>query len=122
MNGEVFTHLVSWTMGRLFALVVLPVTGFESLSNELAATVVRRSRRKAPLISPVPRGANLEFTERVLGWDEARMLGQKHGLMTGEPEQAYSEPPAHFAKRLERLETDYSSLIKPATAVWPTTR
>lgn len=122
LDGEVFTHLVSWTMGRLFALVVLPVTGFESLSNELAATIVRRSQRKAQLISPVPRGANLEFKERVLGWDEARLLSQKHGLMTGEPEPAHPEPPAHFTKRLELLDGDYRSLIKQATAVWPTSR
>jgi len=119
LDGEAFSHLVSWTMGRLFALVVLPVAGFETMSNQLAATVVRRSMRKAQLIFPRPRGADLDFRARVLGWDEARMLGQKHGLMTGEPEPAYPNPPAHFAKRLARLNGDHSSLVKPAIAVWP---
>lgn len=119
-DGEPFSHLVSWTMGRLFALVVLPAAGFESMSNVLAATVVRRSRRKAQLVSPLPHNADLEFRGRVLEWDEARMLGQKHGLMTGEPEPEYPEPPAHFTERLARLEGDHSSLIKPASAVWPT--
>ncbi len=119
LDGEPFAHLVSWTMGRLFALVVLPAAGFEGLSNELAATIVRRSQRKAQLISPVPRGVNLEFKDRVLEWDEARLLGQKHGLMTGEPEPAPPNPPTHFIKRLELLNGDYRSLVKQASAVWP---
>lgn len=122
MDGEVFTHLVSWTMGRLFALVILPVAGYESMSNSVAAAVVGRSRRKAQLISPMPWGAKLNFRERVLEYDEARMLGQTHGLVAGEPEPVFPQPPEHFAKRLDRLGDDYSSLIKPATAVWPRTR
>lgn len=117
-DGEPFAHLVSWTMGRLFSLVVLPETGYAPLANRIAAAVVRRSHRKAQLISPLPRGVDLGFRGRALTYEEARLLGQKDGLAFGEPEQPYPQPPEHYLQRLAPLNGDYTSLVKPASARW----
>lgn len=105
-------------MGRLFTLVVLPEPGYAPLSNRLAAAVVRRSRRKGQLISPLPHAVDLEFRGRVLTYEEARPLGQKEGLAFGKPDEPYPQPPKHYFERIAPLKDAVTSLVRGASAKW----
>jgi hypothetical protein len=107
-------NFASWSMGRLYGLVLMPALGAELLSNTIARTVIDRSKRKVQLISPLPHHANLEFRDRVLSYDEARLLGRPHGLLNGDPEGPEGPMPDHFVARLEALDGDFTPLIKPA--------
>lgn len=109
-------HFASWSMGRLFAVVLLPMRGYEGLTNTIARTIIEKSHRKVQLIAPLPDRPNLDFRNRTLTFDQARLLSRPKGLLTGEHEADNSPLPDHFTARLQRLNGDYTSLIKQASA------
>ncbi|MBA3019829.1 hypothetical protein [Propionicimonas sp.] len=114
VNGDPETnmHLASWSMGRLFALVIIPAAGMEPTSDTLARLIHRHGQRKVRLIWPAPLSSVVAL--RPIDPQLARRLSRPKILGTAEPTEVEVALPHHLTTRLERLQREgrMTSLIK----------
>jgi hypothetical protein len=115
-------HIVAWSLGWLFVVVVAPASENTSLAGSTARRVREVSKAFGGVLQqvwPRERGDDVVLPNRTLSREMALFLTQAKPLLAGSQPVIMEDEPDRLRKRLEIPQADLQKLIRYPTKVPP---